>query len=542
MRLRAGTRGSDLALRQTAIVGSLLTAHHPGLTVAPFIIHSHGDLHPDELVNEDWPAGAFVSAIEQALLRGEIDFAVHSAKDLPGASASDLVIAAFPRREPAADVIILSAEDAKNVQNLESLAAAAPMRLGTGSPRRAMQMRSFGAFDIVPIRGNVPTRIRRIREGIDGVVLAAAGLLRLQLIEPQDLARSRSSLTLDGRVFAVFPLPLSRFPTSPGQGALAIQARASDRDVIELLAPLDDPPTRAAVTAEKTFLAAMSAGCRTAIAASARVNGSSINLHVQSAHPATGRLLSILIGGSDPTQLGTEAARRMRARQKGEIFTIWVTRDEPSDGPLSRALRAAGLSQLIVDPVVQRRALPAAATALLAVAPEDLVLFTSAYAAQVVAAPRTLLRVIAVGERTAQEARARGYDVIHVGDDDAESLLPVLRELASHRAVWHPCSLLSVPLTDSQLLDLRSIPVYDTMTRAYEPSSPEHVDLAIVTSPSAVAPLARLGIPLASIGETTSRAIRAAGLVPVVEAAQPTFESLAAAVADYANRSRHHFA
>ena len=160
--LRVGTRGSDLALWQTNWVCDRLREKHVDLQIEQVIIKTHGDIVTDKNFGRDWPVGAFVSALENALLDGRVDFAVHSFKDLQTAETPGLTIAAVPPREVAHDVLLT-----RTAVRLEDLPAGA--RIGTNSPRRAAQLLQLGNFEIVPIRGNVPTRVAKIaREGLDG--------------------------------------------------------------------------------------------------------------------------------------------------------------------------------------------------------------------------------------------------------------------------------------------------------------------------------------------------------------------------------------
>lgn len=183
-------------------------------------------------------AGLFVAEIEQALLDGEIDLAVHSLKDLPTTPTPGLAIAAIPPREDPRDVLVA------NVPSLRALPSGA--RVGTASPRRAAQLRAHRPdLQVVPLRGNVDTRVRKVRSGeVDAAILAAAGLVRA------GLAHAITEY-LDPQV--VLP--------APGQGALAVQVRAGDRRMMDLVAPLDDPPSRAATTAERAFLRQLGGGC-----------------------------------------------------------------------------------------------------------------------------------------------------------------------------------------------------------------------------------------------------------------------------------------
>lgn len=215
-------------------------------------ITTYGDTSREQLA-QIGGTGVFVTALRDALLKGEVDFAVHSLKDLPTAQPDDLVVAAVPVREDPRDVIV--ARDALKFTDLPSGA-----RIGTGSPRRMAQLNSYArshGLDIatVPIRGNVDTRIGYVRGGeLDAVVLAAAGLNRI----------GRGDEVTDFlSVDTVLP--------APGQGALAIECRAGhtaqDAALVAALAELDDPLTRVAVTAERSLLAALEAGCSAPVGA-----------------------------------------------------------------------------------------------------------------------------------------------------------------------------------------------------------------------------------------------------------------------------------
>jgi hydroxymethylbilane synthase len=162
--LRVGTRGSELARRQTRGVCDELRRTDPSLRIEEVIVRTYGDKAPDRPFGADWPVGAFVHALEQALLDRRIDVAVHSYKDLQTAPTPGLAIAAVPRRGLVHDVLLTL-----EAVHLEALPRG--FRVGTGSPRRAAQLRRLGELEIVPIRGNVPTRVERLRRGeIDGIV------------------------------------------------------------------------------------------------------------------------------------------------------------------------------------------------------------------------------------------------------------------------------------------------------------------------------------------------------------------------------------
>jgi hydroxymethylbilane synthase len=252
--LRIGTRGSALAIAQANLVREALDATGVAATLVP--ITTDGDRRAPDTA---WGEGAFVSAIESALLHGEVDIAVHSAKDVPTDEDPRLMIAAYPARESPADVIVVGA--GRMATSLESLPAGS--RVGTDSPRRVAFLRALRpdlAFH--PLHGNVDTRLRRLDSGeTDALVLAEAGLSRLGRSE---------------RI--AFRLEPDAVPSAPGQGALAVQVRASDGRTADLVARLDHLPTRRAVEAERALLAASGGGCRAPVGAVATVTGERIEM------------------------------------------------------------------------------------------------------------------------------------------------------------------------------------------------------------------------------------------------------------------------
>jgi hydroxymethylbilane synthase len=249
--LRLGTRASALARTQSQAVADAITAA-TGTPVELVHITTEGD-RSSTAIAQLGGTGVFVTAIRRALLDGSIDLAVHSYKDLPTAPAEGLVLAAVPVREDPRDALV--ARDGLTLGGLPSGA-----RIGTGAPRRVAQLRALGlGLDVVAIRGNVDTRMNRVRgigpDGdLDGVVLARAGLSRL------------------GRIAAVTETldPLQVLP-APAQGALAVECRADDARARGLIAPLDDAATRACVAAERAALSALEAGCSAPVAAYAEL-------------------------------------------------------------------------------------------------------------------------------------------------------------------------------------------------------------------------------------------------------------------------------
>jgi hydroxymethylbilane synthase len=241
--LKVGTRGSALARTQTGMVVAALGAPAE-------IVHivTEGDRSTAAL-SQIGGTGVFVSALRSALLAREIDVAVHSYKDLPTAPAEGVVIAAVPQREDPRDALV-----ARDAMTLGELPVGS--RVGTGSPRRAAQLRALGlGLEIVDLRGNVDTRLGKVASGeLDAVVLAYAGLRRLGR---------------GGEVTEVLD-PIQVLP-APAQGALAVECRSCDDDAITVLAALDDADTAVAVCAERALLAALEAGCSAPVGALAEV-------------------------------------------------------------------------------------------------------------------------------------------------------------------------------------------------------------------------------------------------------------------------------
>ena len=241
--LRIGTRASALARIQTQTVAEALQVP---VEIVPIV--TDGD-RSAAAITELGGTGVFVSALRTALLADEIDVAVHSYKDLPTAPTEGVVIAAVPPREDPRDALVASG--GRTLAELPS-----GSQVGTGAPRRTAQLRALGlGLEVVPVRGNVDTRLRKVTDGsLAAVVLALAGLRRLGRAD-------EATEVLD---------PIQVLP-APAQGALAVECRASDSATFALLAGLDDADTRAAVTAERALLAALEAGCSAPVAALAEV-------------------------------------------------------------------------------------------------------------------------------------------------------------------------------------------------------------------------------------------------------------------------------
>jgi hydroxymethylbilane synthase len=295
--LRIGTRGSALALWQSRHIAALLSYHLPGVDVELVEIRSLGDRVIDLPLSHVEGTGFFTASIEQALINGDVDIAVHSFKDLPVESTPGLIVAAVPERGPVEDALC-----ACHGQTLASLRSGA--RVGTCSARRTAQVRRHRTdLKIVPLRGNVPTRVQRIENDLDAVVLATAGLVRLGL---------------DHAISEVFDV--DRMLPAPAQGALAVQCRAADRDLMLRLSALSHAPTRLAVDAERAMLHELGGGCSVPVGGLATVSAGAIRLtsaafSLQSL--AAARSTQV---GSNPEEVGKRAAEELIARGAASIL------------------------------------------------------------------------------------------------------------------------------------------------------------------------------------------------------------------------------
>lgn len=295
-----GSRGSSLARWQTDWVVARLRQAWPGLEFDIRIFTTSGDKITDRPLPELGGKGVFTDDLAHALLDQKIDFAVHSLKDLPVDETPGLTIAAIPERADARDVLV-----AAEPWTLKTLPARA--RVGTSSLRRAAQLLAARPdLTLLPIRGNVDTRVRKALDGqYDAIVLAAAGLDRLGLAQ-----------------HIVEHIPFDVMLPAPGQGALAIECRAEDSFVLDTLRPIDHLPTRQAVTAERAFLKALGGGCSAPIAAYGHFNGSGIlKLCTLVAALDGTQVVRTFNKGADPQQLGAELAREALAMGAGTLLS-----------------------------------------------------------------------------------------------------------------------------------------------------------------------------------------------------------------------------
>jgi hydroxymethylbilane synthase len=297
--LVVGSRGSRLALRQAEIALDALRSAHPEATFEIQTIRTTGDRTKASL-SEIGGRGVFVIEIERALLAGEIDIAVHSLKDLPTDEAPGLAIAAVLPREDARDVLV-----SRRGARIEELPEEA--LVGTGRPRRAAQVLAMRPdVRIADIRGNVDTRMAKVESGdYDAVVLAAAGLARLGWLD-------RASQIFDANEM----LP------APGQGAVAVQVRTDDPDAFTTVLAVDDPETRAAITAERAFERRLGGGCHAAIAALAVVVEERIRLRGLVGEPEGGRMFQGEVDGTihDPASTGLLLAEQLIERGAEDVL------------------------------------------------------------------------------------------------------------------------------------------------------------------------------------------------------------------------------
>ncbi len=295
-----GTRGSALARWQAEHVQASLQAAHPGLTVTLKIISTTGDEIRDRPLHQIGGKGLFVRAIEQQLLDRSVDIAVHSYKDMPAFAPEGLVIAATPERADPRDALV-----GPPGTTLQGLPAGA--RLGTGSLRRgALAIRLNPAIEVVPIRGNVPTRVGKVDEGeLDAVLLAAAGLTRLGMGE-------RIAEMLDPATFC----------PAPAQGILALQCRDDDDRAKEVLAVLADATATIAAAAERGFVRRLGASCSVPVGCHATVDGDEVTVRGLVIDPGGDPVFEDTVHGaaSEAEALGTDLASALMDRGAAEVI------------------------------------------------------------------------------------------------------------------------------------------------------------------------------------------------------------------------------
>ena len=583
--LRLGTRASALAMTQSGLVADALRAL--GMPVELVTVRTLGDQRPPDTT---WGEGAFVGALEAALLSGEVDLAVHSAKDVPTAEDPRLAIAAYPAREDPRDALVCREAS----RTLATLPAGAVV--GTDSPRRAAFLRAQRPdLRTRPLHGNVDTRLRKLAAGeADALVLAVAGLTRLGLAD---------------RITEI--LPVEVVVPAPGQGALAIEVRADDAVARPFVARLDDAATRAAVEAERALLRASGGGCRAPLGALAEVDGAAIT--IRGAAAAEG---SVPAGDAPPTEAAAAPGTTFtfaadvalpapfvaRAQRRGPVadrcglaavvaadlaaalaahmpaaapesvtptrpslagrgaLRALVTREPGRPGALADALRARGIDPLVVPAIELRAAVPGGA---LDGAAADLgrfawVVVTSAAGAEALAgaagrvgATLAEARIAAVGAATAEAlAREGGRAAFIPGRAGGAALadeLPVApgdtvllaRSDAADDAL--PGRLRARGAIVEQVVAYHTVEAPESARRPLRAALRDGVDVLVFTSGSTVRGLlgllspiergAALRVPACCIGPSTAAAARDAGFHRVVESESQSIDALADLVA-----------
>lgn len=548
--IRLGTRASQLARTQSATVGDAL-ASVAGRPWVEVLVRTPGDDTTKPLDQPGSP-GLFVSTLRRALLAGEVDVIVHSFKDLPSLPEPGITLAAVPGRVDPRDALV--SRDGRGLDDLPPGAV-----VGTSSPRRAAAvLRARPDLRVVPIRGNVDTRIRRVRDGeVDATVLAVAGLTRIgRLAEATEI--------LDGMIAA------------PAQGALAVECRNDDAEMIDLLAQLDDPVARLRTAAERQVLVGINAACTTAIAAQADYADGVLHLRaeltVDDHHTAADLTVE-----AEPDDVGAARLLGLRAAAAlvGTDRPVLLIRSEGNESD-AESLTVHGIAS-ISEPYVRITPLRAQAdgralAALLdecaadaAVARETWLVATSPMTVPswLVAAADTDLggavhraaaagvRAAATGARTAATLRDLGFPDVLVPHDEssARGLVAALADHGPARALFPRGSLALRTLPDG-LRDLgwqvdEGI-VYETATVAERPASAAMVEAGevaavVVRSPSAVRALVHHAavpseVPVICAGRTTAGAAQEAGLTVTAVASSPSSADVATAVREVLDR------
>lgn len=571
MKIRLGTRGSRLALTQTNHVAAQLRAAHPDIEVEVLVIQTTGDRILDAPLSRIGGKGVFTKEIEDALLDGRIDAAVHSLKDVPTQQPPGLALAAVGKREDWRDVLLAA-------RPLDWKTLGPEARIGTSSLRRRAELRRGNPHvQVLDLRGNVPTRIGKMLAGeYDAIILAAAGLARLNETAPY-----------------IQPLHEDDFLPAPGQGALGLQCRADDEATMKALAVLNDAETAACTTAERAVLHGLGGGCQLPLGTLAQCIDNTLHLRARVLSPEGDRWIEDVIVGEMKEASIVGAALAMRLLESGakELLrglgenasgfqsaiaaasamdalplggkTVVVTRDEDSDGPLSMALRELGAHPLCL-PLVRHRFVESEALSRAAASIHDYdwVILTSPRAVE------SLVRsgadfskagsISSVGEATARAVKNAGGRVELVASDGtATSLAEALADagLGDSQTLLYPRSNLANPALAEAIrasgAELTDIVAYETEHTPWSgdtiASLRKNKPTAILfCSPSAVAAFAdslshdeRMalleGVLVGSMGPTTSKALQDAGHRADFEPRIRTFRGLAKTLAERMN-------
>ncbi|MEX1247429.1 MAG: hydroxymethylbilane synthase [Anaerolineales bacterium] len=300
IKLRFATRPSKLARWQTSAVIEALHSHWPSLQCEQVVMKTRGDIFLDQPLPDIGGKGLFTAELDDALSKGEIDAIVHSLKDLPIEERPGLMIGAIPRRGPSSDVLL-------NAKGLTLSELPSRSRVGTSSLRRQAQLLAYRSdLQVKSLRGNIDTRIRKMLVGdYDAIVLASAGVTRLEM---EDCVAEE--------------LPFEVMLPAPGQGALAVQCRSNDGDLVNYLAAIEHVETRRAVSAERAFLSALGGGCSLPVGAYATLANGQIEMQGAVISPDGQRQIRVSGRGDHPIRLGARLATEAFALGAKEVLNV----------------------------------------------------------------------------------------------------------------------------------------------------------------------------------------------------------------------------
>ncbi len=551
MKIVFGSRGSDLALTQTRTVMARLASVCSELEIELRVIKTTGDIKADASLEEIGGLGAFTREIEMALLNGEIDVAVHSLKDLPTKQPEGLIVAAVAGRECPNDMLIT-----KEGYTLQSLPVGAVV--GTSSLRRRAQLLALRPdLDVRELRGNVPTRLRRVSDGeLDAVILAAAGLNRLGL---------------SGRS-GIYQLSATEMLPAPGQGALALETRSNDDRVLQLLAKLHDPEVAAAVNCERAALQAFGGGCRAPLGVYAQVMDNVIHVQAFAANMETGKVVRLERDApvDYAMSLGEEIGRELHdaLHPRGHILAgrrIVITRAPHQAASFGRMLEEAG-ADVFYLPLIDIAPVPDA------VLPDpseefDWLIFTSVNAVECFhwvlqqhgrgISAYSNARIAAIGEATAAAIKACGLQVdcmpeSHVSHALVDALLAHEAQPEGKRVLLLQGNLARPVVAEALTakgMDVHAVVVYQTVSCAVSEAASSELQkfkphCISFFSPSMVNTYISTGLRdnlvqsstvvlHASIGPVTTSALQQGGCTPIAEAAQQNEASLMDAIATF---------
>jgi hydroxymethylbilane synthase len=522
MKLRIGTRGSDLALWQARHVASLLAVH--GAQCELVVLQTRGDVIDDVPLTQVEGKAFFTAEIERALLAGEVDLAVHSHKDLPSEMTPGLTIAAVPERASCGERLLIA--PGAHDERAAFLPLRRGARVGTSAPRRSEQLTTLRPdLDVLDLRGNVPTRVRKLRDGLyDAIVLAAAGLDRLQLAVDDLIA---------------IDLPLELFVPAPAQGALAIQVRTTDTARIELVRRIHDEPTARAIAAERRLLALAGGGCNLPLGAvvapaSDAASTPRTDLRREGAPPPTAQTGGLGFGTPGVTRspksfrahtfLGAQHpagaahgrwANATAATPEAAIAAAYeqLERGAPTDtgplAPLSVALAGSAAdgsvlgerlsalgARVVLERVIEFEALPGVELAreVASLRAGDVLAVTSRQIAPHLQAclahgsiPAGVI-VAAVGAASARALREVGVESQVVGHSSARELAAAL-DVARGARVLFPCAEDALHDLEREFaargIEVRRLELYRTRART-DVALDERIDARVYMSPSAV--------------------------------------------------------